>query len=320
MKVENTSNIRVDDNIAMILYGRGGVGKTTFAATAPKPLLIDFENGTKFLGERGLNCDVVRMQDWFTHDDLLELKNLLPKYDTIILDPIGEAMDKLIMSKTLDGKKFRQADGSLSMAGWGEAKKQMKSLVKWLRDSGKNVILVAHVAEGKDGENATYRIQIATKLSDELPTMVDIISYMGIRKNADGKKEVILYTPAQGGAFDSKDRTGRLPEVIAVSERNGWSDFISAMGKPAKQEVPVEKPATQPAPQLAPQPVAQPSPARSSEYTDLEKIKDDYGIQLQGEPYKMVKACLEKPGVTDDELKAMTERCKKFLVQMGVNI
>lgn len=239
MTIENTANIHCDDNIVMILYGRGGVGKTTFAATAPRPLLIDFENGTKYLGERGLNCDVIRMANWFTREDLMQLKGLLPQYDTIILDPIGEAMEKLMSSAALDGKKFRQNDGSLSMAGWGEAKRQMKGLVKWLRDSGKNVILVAHVAEGKEGDQTSYRIQIATKLSDELPTMVDIISYMGVRKDAEGKKQVVLYTPAQGGNYDSKDRTGRLPEVVPVSELHGWDDFKSAMGAIPARTAPV---------------------------------------------------------------------------------
>ena len=239
MQIEKTQNISPDNNIVMILYGRGGVGKTTFAATAPKPLIIDFENGTKYLGERGLNADVIRLAEWFTLQDKLQLKSILPNYDTIILDPIGEAMEKLIASHGLDGRKFRAPDGGLTMAGWGEAKRQMKELVKWLRDAGKNVILIAHVAEDKDGEQTTYRIQIQTKLSDELPTMVDLISYMGVQKGKDGKNTVVLYTPAQGGNFDSKDRTGRVPEIVNITEANGWNDFVSSFKpvvNPIKQE------------------------------------------------------------------------------------
>ena len=76
MKVENTEQIKPEGNIVMILYGRGGVGKTTFAATADKPLIIDFENGSKFLGERGLSCDVIRMAEWFTNEDKKQLKEL----------------------------------------------------------------------------------------------------------------------------------------------------------------------------------------------------------------------------------------------------
>lgn len=316
MTVEKTENIRAGDSIVMILYGRGGVGKTTFAATAPRPLLIDFENGTKYLGERGLKADVIRMAEWFTHNDLLELKGLLPNYDTIILDPIGEAMEKLIASHSLDGKKFRQSDGSLSMAGWGEAKRLMKQLVKWLRDAGKNVILIAHVAEGKDGENTTYRIQIATKLSDELPTMVDIISYMGVRKDADGRKQCVLYTPAQGGNYDSKDRTGRLPEVVPVSELHGWDDFKRAMGEaPKVRASEVSAPPTPPSPPVA--------PAASSGEDWKQKLfdlREKYGIELQGKGYALITQCLQKEGATQAEYKAMYDRTMVYLKNCGVQV
>lgn len=314
MTIEKTANIHCDDNIVMILYGRGGVGKTTFAATAPKPLLIDFENGSKYLGERGLNCDVIRMSEWLSAKDKVQLKGLLPNYETIILDPIGEAMEKLISSPALDGKKFRQNDGSLSMAGWGEAKKQMKGLVKWLRDSGKNVILVAHVAEGKDEEKTTYRIQIATKLSDELPTMVDIISYMGVRKDSEGKKQVVLYTPAQGGNYDSKDRTGRLPEVVPVSELHGWDDFKAAMGTrlAAQPKAPAPKQA-QPMRNVTPEDTPPVDGEEVPAVVMLEQLLNERGIDLQGEPYKQANACLKDPKSSEADYRAMYDRCVKWL-------
>jgi len=327
MIIEKTDDIKAEDNIVMILYGRGGVGKTTFAATAPKPLIIDFENGTKYLGERGLHCDVIRMAQWFTRDDLVQLKSLFPKYDTIILDPIGEAMEKLMASPALDGKKFRQADGTLSMAGWGEAKKKMKKLVKWLRDAGKNVILIAHVAEGKDGEQTTYRIQIATKLSDELPTMVDIISYMGIRKGAEGDRQCVLYTPASGGNYDSKDRTGRLPEIVPVSEHTGWQDFIAAMGNaPAPKPAAQKQPEPEPAPAVPEEPA--PAAAQAAAPTDarlvLEQLLDDHGIELRSktakvQPYTLAKNCLDNPASTDEELTEMYNRCVSFLRCKGIS-
>ena len=114
------------------------------------------------------------------------------------------------------------------MAGWGEIKKQMRNFIKWLRGTGKNVIIVAHENESQTDEGLTHRIQVATKLSEEIPNMVDVISYMAIRK-ADGKMQRVLYTPQQGGSFDSKDRLGRIPEVVEISELNGWNDFLESM-------------------------------------------------------------------------------------------
>lgn len=234
MIIEKTQEMVNDDNIVMVLYGKGGVGKTSFVATAPKPLLIDFENGSKYLGQRGFDIDVIRQSAWFSEADRKQLPSIIKNYDTIIIDPLGEAFDKIIESQELNNKKFKQYDGSLTMAGWGEAKKMMKSLIKFLRDSRKNVIIVSHVSEIQDENTLYHRIQVQTKLKDEIPTMVDIISYMAVVK--DKEQDVrYIYTPAQGSNFDSKDRTGRMPEKIKISEKNGWNDMINAM-KHVKQQ------------------------------------------------------------------------------------
>jgi len=238
MIIENTGDIKTTDNLVMIVYGKGGVGKTTFAASSPSPLILDFENGTKYLGERGFQCDVVRMAHWLTGADKTDLRQMLKTHETIVLDPLGEAMEKLIDSDEIKGAKFRTSDGGLTMAGWGEVKKQMRSFIKFLRDTGKNVIIVSHVAEIATDQGLEHRIQVATKLSDEIPNMVDVISYLGIQKRDNGISR-ILYTPTQGGSFDSKDRTGRIPPTVEIGETTGWADLMSSMAPLTLKDSPV---------------------------------------------------------------------------------
>lgn len=240
MQIENTTEMLPDENLVLVEYGRPGVGKTTFAASAPAPLILDFENGTKYLGQRGFSANVIRLAYWLTKQEKQELALMLGNYKTVVVDPLGEAMDKLIESVATSGqKKFVQSDGSLTMAGWGEAKKQMKSFIKFLRDSGKNVILVSHVTEKMENNEMQYRIQIATKLVDEIPAMVDVITYLGIQTDKDtGATRRILYTPAQGGNFDSKDRTGRIPKCVEISEYDGFNDLVRSM-KPLANIAPV---------------------------------------------------------------------------------
>lgn len=233
MTIEKSSAIKAEDNLVIIVYGKGGVGKTTFAASAPNPLILDFENGTKYLGERGFDVDVIRMKNWLTAKDKTDLVSMLEGYETIVIDPLGEAMEKLIDSPDIKGAKFRASDGGLTMAGWGEVKKQMRSFIKFLRDTGKHVIIVSHVTEIQVDQVLEHRIQVATKLSDEIPNMVDVIAYMGVTRKNDEVLRV-LYIPQQGGNFDSKDRTGRFPQTIQISEQNGWGDFISSR-KPLKE-------------------------------------------------------------------------------------
>ena len=254
MNIESTAEIKADESLVMIVYGKGGVGKTTFAATAPGVLILDFENGSKYLGQRGIKAAVVRLSAWLTEQDKHELRTEIKKYQTIVVDPLGEAMEKLMDSSSLNGPKYRQPDGSLTMAGWGEAKKKMRAFIKWLRDTGKNVIIIAHDSEEKDGEQIVHRIQVATKLREELPTIVDVISYMGVRM-VNGRPVRMLYTPRQGEAWESKDRTGRVPLAVEVSEKSGFEDFLASLapiksppvaGHPQRQIPPDRRTATPP--------------------------------------------------------------------------
>lgn len=229
MQIQNTRDYPKVASIVMLVYGAGGVGKTTFAATFPKPLLLDFENGAKYFGERGIEVDVAVFKDWLTGTDKKELAGVLDKYETIIVDPIGEAMDKVINDTTaISGSKNRQSDGSLTAAGWGEAKKQMRNFVKWLRDSGKHVVLVAHVDEKADDETLVKRPLIATKLSDELITMVDVVGYMRV-VDRDGETVRLIQVDGTDSKVISKDRTGKLgkylkPEFDYLAEQLGARD------------------------------------------------------------------------------------------------
>ena len=46
MKVIKASDLKQNLAINILIYGAPGSGKTTFAATADKPLIIDLEQGT----------------------------------------------------------------------------------------------------------------------------------------------------------------------------------------------------------------------------------------------------------------------------------
>lgn len=214
MKVENTQKDYKDvANIVMLVYGVGGVGKTTFASTFPKPLIVDFENGAKYFKQRGIDVDVVRMNQWFTIEDKKQLAEIMKEYETIVLDPIGEMMDKLINSDEIKGSKYRQSDGSLTMAGWGKVKENARSILKWARDLGKHVVLVAHVDEKADEEALVKRPLIATKISDEIVAMVDIVGYLDII-TVDGEEKRVLRVNPADKKYIAKDRTGSLGAYV----------------------------------------------------------------------------------------------------------
>jgi len=211
MKLYNTADPQVKPSIVMMVYGEGGVGKTTFTSTAPKPILADCENGAKYFGLRGISMDVGLIEKW---GDMKEFLDAAKVYDTVIIDPIGELMAKLkrFMVAQNDSKNV-QKDGNPTMAGWGWLKKTLLDTLKVIRDSGKHVILVAHLEEKDDEGRMVKRPKIETKLADDLVNMVDIVAYMTVVQQ-DGENKRILIVDPGNDKYTAKDRTGMLGKIV----------------------------------------------------------------------------------------------------------
>jgi phage nucleotide-binding protein len=261
MDIKNTQKDYADvASIVICVYGQGGVGKTTFAATFPKPLLFDFENGAKYFKQRGIDIDVVRMEKWFSLEEKKELAEAVAPYETIVFDPIGEMMEKLIHSDHISGSKYRQPDGSLSMAGWGKVKDEFRAMIKWARDLNKHIVLVAHVDEKQDDDHLVKRPLIATKISDEIIAMVDIVGYLDMTTVDGEDKRVLRVEPTE--RIYAKDRTGTLDKFVKPEFSYIYEQIKS------RQDVKVEKDAD----------------AQESEHSEEEEhIDDDIPVEVARE-------------------------------------
>lgn len=218
MKLYNTTDPNIKPPVLMLVYGQGGVGKTTFTSTAPKPLLADCENGSKYFGLRGITMDIALIENWNDIEQFyLHVKNH-PEYETVVVDPIGELMEKLKLHiQRSKEKKWVQYDGSLTMSGWGEMKDRMRNFVKSIKDLGRHMILVAHVEEKDDEGKVIKRPKIMTKISEDLIALVDIVGMMEVirQPNEAGEvvdKRVIRVQPTE--KYEGKDRTGQLGSVV----------------------------------------------------------------------------------------------------------
>lgn len=213
MKITNTKDAQHKPSIIMLVYGEGGAGKTTFVSTAPNPVLADCENGSKYFGLRDISLDVGHIKKWSDLKDFFDAV-LESDYETIAVDPIGDLMDKLMKYMVAEGdSKKVQKDGSPTMAGWGWLKKTMRDIIKVLRDSGKNIIFVAHLDEKADEERMIKRPMIQTKLSQEIVNLVDIVGYMTKVVHEGEEKRVIIVDPSNE-KYTAKDRTGQLGRYI----------------------------------------------------------------------------------------------------------
>lgn len=133
------------------IYGTGGVGKTSLAALAPNPLIIDLEDG-------GWRLDVPRIgrAEVPSLDDLREamLGEHTKQFATIVVDSltIVEQLCAKHVIATIKGPKGSTVD-SLEDYGYGkgyahlvEVFRQFLADATAIREAGRNVILVAHDA------------------------------------------------------------------------------------------------------------------------------------------------------------------------------
>jgi phage nucleotide-binding protein len=217
MQIKNTGESQTKPSVTLLVYGQGGVGKTTFSATAPKPIIADCENGSKYFGLRGIKVDVAQIESWA---DIQEFYKVAKdsEYETIVVDPIGELMEKLkVFLVNSKEKKWVQYDGSLTIAGWGEMKERMRLFIKAIRDINKHLIIVAHVEEKEDDNKLVKRPKIMTKMSEELIALVDVVGFMETVRVQDKGGEMIdkrIIRVQPSDKYESKDRTGQLGAII----------------------------------------------------------------------------------------------------------
>lgn len=187
LKILSAADPITVDRITVCLYGDPGVGKTTLAFTADKPLLLDFDNGAHRAANRR---DTVRVTSWADVDGMT-LDDLAP-YNTVIVDTVGRMLDALsadIIAK--DAKMGR--GGVLSQQGWGRLKARFVAWAKMLNASGKDVILIAHGTEKQDGENVIARLDVQGGSKDEIYKSADAMGRVYIRNG----KRVLNFDPTE---------------------------------------------------------------------------------------------------------------------------
>lgn len=131
----------------VLIYGPGGIGKSTLASLAPKPVFIDIESGTRFM-------DVPRIDGVYTFDNLIAClqSQVLTPYQTVILDSATKA-EEWAVTHTLNTVKNSQGNVVDSVEGYGYGKGYQHVYETFLSlmanldaqiEQGRNVVLIAH--------------------------------------------------------------------------------------------------------------------------------------------------------------------------------
>lgn len=190
------------ENLIVFVYGDPGVGKTSLAFSAVRPILFDFDKGAHRAGK--FRKDTVPVSKW---SDVATLTAQdLEDYETIIIDTAGRMLDVIIADLVTDVKNCRKGSKELSIQGYGALNKRFTSWFNLLRSFGKDVVILAHAAEEKDGEQSKVRPDMVGGSKKEAYKVADMMGYMTTVQGQNGAAKALHFTPSQ--AYHAKDSGG----------------------------------------------------------------------------------------------------------------
>lgn len=161
--------------LSMLVYGRSGTGKTTFAGSFPTPaLLIDVrEKGTDSIANLD-GVDVVQVEHWSDLEEIFWYLKKEKKYKSVIIDQVSSMQDMaMVHAMAEEGKDV------MSQRLWGVVSGLMKTWLlnyRDLVDEGINVLFIAHDRTNKgDGESEDDTIdpQVGARLMPSVAGMLN---------------------------------------------------------------------------------------------------------------------------------------------------
>lgn len=219
IQLKNTAGVTAN-GVKLLVYGHAGAGKTTLAASMPRPIIISAEGG--LLSIQGAALPYIEVSSM---DALREAFDYVSgehgaDFDSIVLDSISEIAEVVLIHEKAVNKDGR--------AAYGEMAVQMTSIIRAFRDlPGKHVLMTAKVEKSQD---ETGRILYSpsmpgNKVGQSLPYFFDEVLALRVEKDAEGVAQRALMCDSDG-LWLAKDRSGKLdawesPDIGAIIAKIG---------------------------------------------------------------------------------------------------
>lgn len=238
-KIKPVGKIKKPMRVA--LYGRAGSGKTTLAASFPKPLLLDVngEEGTDSVADvKGLQ--VLPVETWEDFEQLYwYLEDGDHDFETVIVDTVTNLQELAIKEVAAANKKKAKGDdggwGTMTKQMWGEVSSMLKTWITNFRNlKGLNVVFLAQERifnMGDEADNDDNQIapevgpRMMPSVGSTLNAAVDLVGHCFIREDHKRKK----------------DKNGKVKEVRSTQYclRIGpHAYYTTKVRKPRDAEVP----------------------------------------------------------------------------------
>ena len=168
--------------IRMLIAGYPGIGKSTLALSAPNPLHIDVDFGIDRIEPRYRKPYIQPK----SYDEILgDLTPMnLQDFDTLVFDTGGKLISLMSLWAIKKDPKYGQRDGSLSLKGYGFVGKEFVRLMDYcFYELQKNIVIVFHATEEKDGDNTRLRIKVEGQTKNNVWEPMDLGGFVEIYGN-----------------------------------------------------------------------------------------------------------------------------------------
>jgi len=251
MSILDSISKPTDRPIIATFTGDAGMGKTSLAATFPKPIFIRAEDGLQSIAieQRPDAFPVIKKVDdlWNQLSGLINDKH---EYLTVVIDSVT-ALERLFIQHVVDSDPKQPKSINQALGGYGAGLQAVAGMHQRLRkaagllvDKGMHVIFIAHAdtetIELPDNDPYTkYSLRLGKKSVAPYVDDVDLVGFIkletfttgdGERKKAmsDGTRILVTYATA---ANVSKNRYGIEADLIVKKGENPLFDYIPNLKK-----------------------------------------------------------------------------------------
>lgn len=206
--MSNTKTLNTDNmKLKVLVYGGSGTGKTTFAASFPKPFFFDFDGG--LLSVRGEDIEYETYKDKSTNrpeayekfsQKLEELHaalvgNHLP-FQTVVLDSITTMQESMLRSIQYTNRTLGK---QTTLQEWGMLVGRMEDVLYRISSLNVHMVTIAHeqiVQDELTSEVMILPLIVGKKLPDRIALWYDEVYHSRVDRGQGGRPVYQMMTVA----------------------------------------------------------------------------------------------------------------------------
>lgn len=218
------------DKLKWLIYGESGVGKTVFAASFPKPIFLDIDQGMASVTTFGLDVDRISIEHPDQFVAAIEYLRSDTEYETLVVDSLNE-LQRLLLRNVITEFAQKRPYGNLATQGdYGKMLNDFDWMFRETLSIDKTVVFISTNTDKDFEENIIEPALIGKNTAKYVAAKLDIIGFMyKVDAGEERKRERVI-------AFDlpthvTKDRTGRLPAVLANPSYQILNQYLKGVQK-----------------------------------------------------------------------------------------